>query len=120
MKLLPALVIVLSPLLARADAVAQQSSAPSTTVAAQPTATSDQRALKLRAKRLAQYVVYIVLILLVFLTGTIAIVRFSRRYNRYLLNTPATPTQSEDVWAMHRVPEELMPPTDSTGGDRPA
>ena len=67
---------------------------------------------KMKARRLYEVLTYTLVIFIAFLTGTFAIVRFSRRYHRFLASRPSTPTQSADVWAMHRVPDELMPSRD--------
>lgn len=46
-------------------------------------------------------------LLVLLITCSAAIIIFSRRYKTYLVHGERTPTPNEDVWAMHRVPEEL-------------
>lgn len=58
-----------------------------------------------RASWLTQAVLLISLVFLIFVVGTFAMVRFSRRFRAALLGRRATPTPSEDVWQMHRLPE---------------
>lgn len=43
-----------------------------------------------------------VLLIVVFLAATFVLVRSSRRYRQSLLKRGAPPTQSEDVWSMHK------------------
>jgi hypothetical protein len=56
--------------------------------------------------QLGRMLLWTAVLLFVFLVGSFAIHRFSRRYRAYLLRKPASPTASEDVWRMHRLPEE--------------
>lgn len=51
-----------------------------------------------------------VLLLVVFLAATFVLVRSSRRYRQSLTRKSAAPTDSSDVWSMHRV--------DDSSGDR--
>lgn len=44
-------------------------------------------------------------ILVVFLVASITIVIFSRRFRQYLSGKKGAPTPIEDVWAMHKAPE---------------
>ena len=57
------------------------------------------------------------LLLVVLAVASVAIIRFSRNYRRYLLQDPRTPTPSDDVWKMHKLPEEegSTPPDDDGG-----
>lgn len=41
-----------------------------------------------------------------FALASYAFVRWSRHFRRWLLHQPPPPTPVEDVWAMHRLPEE--------------
>lgn len=43
--------------------------------------------------------------MIVFLVASIAIVLFSRRFRQYLSGKKGDPTPTEDVWAMHKAPE---------------
>lgn len=59
-------------------------------------------------------------LLLVFAAGSYAIIRFSRNYRRYLLREPPKPTPTDDVWKMHKLPEEedpIVPEDDEDWGD---
>jgi uncharacterized membrane protein YidH (DUF202 family) len=54
-----------------------------------------------------------VLFVLLVLTGILAVSlyafrRWSRRFRQWLLRKPARPTPSEDVWVMHRLPEDWV------------
>lgn len=46
------------------------------------------------------------LLALVFLLASYVLVRVSRRIRRSIDWRPAAPTAAEDVWAMHRLPED--------------
>ncbi len=41
----------------------------------------------------------------IFAIASLAFLRWSRHYRRRLLRQPAPPTPSDDVWAMHQVPD---------------
>lgn len=57
--------------------------------------------------RMLQAILFWVLVLIgVFTVCTVAFLRWSRRFRRYLLARPRPPTPSDDVWSMHRLPEE--------------
>jgi len=45
-------------------------------------------------------------LVLVFLLGTWAMVRFRRRMVALITAKPAPPTPSDDVWQMHKLPED--------------
>ena len=59
------------------------------------------------AKALATVLVYLLIMVVVFMLGSYAIMRASRRFRGSLSRTRAEPTDAGDVWAMHKVPEEL-------------
>ena len=42
----------------------------------------------------------------VFIISSYAFVRWSRRFRNQLLRKPHPPTPSDDVWAMHRLPDD--------------
>ena len=42
----------------------------------------------------------------VFLVSSYAFVRWSRRFRNQILRKPRPPTPSDDVWAMHRLPDD--------------
>ncbi len=88
-------------------ASAQPASNPTGAIAAddRPHATPKQKA---KAKKLAAVLAYTSVLLLIFVIGSWAIVRFSRRFQNYLVRGDKAPTQSDDVWAMHRLPPDAM------------
>lgn len=96
-----------SSVLLLADAgSAQTTTAPEAT--SRPSLRNDPRAIRWR-----KTLFWSTLILFVGIVASIAIVRFSRRYAAYLKEGPSTPTASEDVWAMHRLPPNAV--EDATG-----
>jgi len=44
-------------------------------------------------------------VVLIFFVAALVIIRFTLRYRAYLFREPNRPTPSEDVWQMHRLPE---------------
>ena len=46
-------------------------------------------------------------ILITFLTAAAAIVVFSRRFQRWIVRERKRPTPDGDVWAMHKIPDEM-------------
>lgn len=59
--------------------------------------------------RIYQQVLFVLLILVGILSVSLYAFRvWSRRFRQSLLRKPAPPSPSEDVWAMHRLPEELL------------
>lgn len=58
------------------------------------------------APALSLFVVVGVILLLIFVLATYVLVRAVRRYRRALDRARATPTAAEDVWAMHKVPDQ--------------
>lgn len=61
------------------------------------------------AQRLRQALALLIILILIFTIATLVIVRFSKRYRAYLMDRKAPPTPSDDVWAMHRLPDEAPP-----------
>ncbi len=59
------------------------------------------------ARALAIFLLYLLIFVLVFLVATYAILRASRRYRESLAKRKPEHTEAGDVWAMHKVPEEL-------------
>lgn len=47
----------------------------------------------------------LIMIVVIFAVGILALRRWSRRFRESLLRRPSSPTSSEDVWSMHRLPE---------------
>lgn len=70
------------------------------------------------AKTLATVLVYLLILVVVFMFGSYAIMRASRRFRGALSRRKADPTEAGDVWAMHKVPEnlELEDEPDESGG----
>ena len=59
--------------------------------------------------RLIQQVLFMLLVLVGILSVSLyAFHLWSRRYRRMLLRKPSPPTPSEDVWAMHQLPENAV------------
>ncbi len=59
------------------------------------------------ARALATFLLYLLIFVLVFLVATYAIIRASRRFRESLVKKKPERTDVGDVWAMHKVPEEL-------------
>jgi len=75
--------------------------------------TSQAPEAKLRVAQILKESLFALLVLvIIFGTGTFAFLRWSRRFRQRLLRRPRPPTPSEDVWAMHRLPDELGPTGD--------
>lgn len=64
-------------------------------------------------------ILFLLLILVgVFAVASLAFLRWSRSFRRWLLHKPAPATPDGDVWAMHRLPDESdqdPPPGDEPG-----
>jgi len=58
------------------------------------------------AQAIRQFLFLMLVILGVFSVGTLAFLRWSRRFRRWLLRKPQPATPDGDVWAMHRLPED--------------
>ncbi|HOW70034.1 MAG TPA: hypothetical protein PKY77_05475 [Phycisphaerae bacterium] len=58
------------------------------------------------AQAIRQFLFLMLVILGVFSVGTLAFLRWSRRFRQWLLRKPPAATPNGDVWAMHRLPEE--------------
>lgn len=57
--------------------------------------------------RLIQRVLFWLLVLIViFGVSTFAFLRWSRRFRHWVFHRPHPPTPSDDVWSMHRLPDE--------------
>ncbi len=59
------------------------------------------------ARALAIFLLYLLIFVLVFLVATYAILRASRRFRESLALRKTEHTDADDVWAMHKLPEEL-------------
>lgn len=56
---------------------------------------------------LANLLYYLLILVVVFLFGSYAVLRASRRFKNSLASRERSPSDSSDVWAMHKAPEEL-------------
>jgi hypothetical protein len=75
-----------------------------------PTAVASRQVVQARAIR---YVLFLTIVLVgVFSVATLAFLRWSRRFRRWLLRKPPPATPDGDVWAMHRLPEQANAPPD--------
>lgn len=73
-----------------------------------------------QARLLRQALFWLVILVLVFLVSTTAFLRWSRHFRRSLFRRPHPPTPSEDVWAMHKLPEGAVDEwKDSGTGEEP-
>lgn len=63
-----------------------------------------------------QAVLFWLLVLIgIFAICTVAFLRWSRSFRKFVLARPRPPTPADDVWSMHRLPEEAIgrePPPD--------
>jgi hypothetical protein len=53
-----------------------------------------------------------IVLVLIFFLAALVIIRFTLRYRAYLFRERQKPTPSEDVWKMHRLPEDEAGPRD--------
>ncbi len=61
-------------------------------------------------------VLFLVLVLVgIFVVASLAFLRWSRGFRRWIFHKPAPATPSADVWAMHRLPEEADNPPSREG-----
>lgn len=58
-----------------------------------------------KARALRQMLFWLVVLVVIFIFSTTAFLRWSRHFRRSILRKPQPPTPSEDVWAMHKLPE---------------
>lgn len=72
-----------------------------------------------RAEMVQAVLFWTVVLIIVFGVSTLALMRFSRGFRKYLLHRPAHPTPADDVWAMHRLPDELPPDQGSSSSSSP-
>ena len=80
----------------------QQQSSPVSSEALESPRPSDARAL-------AMFLLLLLILVLVFLLATYAILRASRRFRESLAKQKPERTDASDVWAMHKLPQELEP-----------
>lgn len=62
-------------------------------------------------------VLLIVGLFMVFVLGGFILIRGSRRYRERLLRRPPPPTPSNDIWKMHRLPDDMDLETDDPPAD---
>jgi hypothetical protein len=55
-----------------------------------------------------------IVLVLIFFLAALVIIRFTLRYRAYLFRERQKPTPSEDVWQMHRLPEDDVGPQDES------
>lgn len=86
-----------------AQPIPTQASTTIESASSQPTTSfsEDQRLLHWR-----QVFFWSVVLLLIFFIAAWVIIRFSLRYRAYIFREKPPPTPSEDVWRMHRLPED--------------
>ena len=61
---------------------------------------------------LSLYLLALLLLVLLFLLATFVLARTMRRVQRDIWRRRAAPTSTDDVWAMHRLPDEFADPHD--------
>ena len=61
---------------------------------------------KVQANAMQRFLFWLLVLAGIFFIGLLAFLRWSRSYRRWVLHEPASPTPAEDVWAMHRLPDE--------------
>lgn len=62
-------------------------------------------------------VLLIVGVFMIFVLGGFILVRGSRRYRERLRRRPPPPTPSNDIWKMHRLPDDADPEPDDLPAD---
>lgn len=70
------------------------------------------------AKMLQAVLFWVLVLICVFTFCTLAFLRWSRRYRKYLLARPHPPTPADDIWARHRLPEESNRHPAAPGGQQ--
>lgn len=87
---------------------------PATAPSSQPASLKDDP----RYRRWRVTITWSLVILIAFVTAAAAIIVFSRGFRRWMGREQHKPTASEDVWAMHRTPDE-PPELDGDDADSP-
>lgn len=86
--------------------------------AEQPSPISASRENRINAMKWLLF--WLVIFVIIFAASSFAFLRWSRHFRNTLLRPPRPPSPSEDVWAMHRLPEDLEPGEDlPRGGEEP-
>ena len=73
---------------------------------------------KATARMLEGVLFWLLVLIGIFTVCTLAFLRWSRRFRKLLLARPRPPTPVDDVWSMHRLPEEAPGPAPTAGQDR--
>ncbi len=68
--------------------------------------TSEEKGKLALAQAMQRALLALIVLVIIFAFGSLAWIRWSRRFRAWLLREPRPPTPAEDVWAMHRLPEE--------------
>lgn len=63
------------------------------------------------AQAIQKVLLWVLVLMGIFGVSTFAFLRWSRRFRNWLLYRPHPPTPADDIWAMHRLPDE--PPADT-------
>mgnify|MGYP001229591182 CR=1 FL=1 len=58
----------------------------------------------------------VVVLIIIFIVSSLAFLRWSRSFRRWVFHKPRPPTPSEDVWAMHKLPEGALRDWEDDGG----
>ncbi len=61
-----------------------------------------------RALLMRQILFWLIVFSLIFAVSTFAFLRWSRRFRAWMNRKPSAPTPSDDVWAMHKLPEGAL------------
>mgnify|MGYP006908254759 CR=1 FL=1 len=61
----------------------------------------------------------VAVLVLIFGVSSYAFIRWSRRYRKWLMRRDADPTPSDDVWQMHRLPDDDDDEEEQRGPDGP-
>lgn len=61
---------------------------------------------ELKARAMREVLFWLLVFVGIFAVSTFAFLRWSRRFRRWVFYTPHPPTPADDVWAMHRLPDE--------------
>lgn len=70
---------------------------------------------KAEARMVRSVLLWVLVLVVVFGVSTLALRRWSRHFRRWLLHQPHPPTPADDVWLMHRLPDE---PPEMAGPDQ--
>ncbi|UCE58369.1 MAG: hypothetical protein JSU63_13115 [Phycisphaerales bacterium] len=82
------------------------SGAGASSVQVEPTAPIDEARRKAAADAAPRLLMYTLLLILVVLFGGYALIRASRRHYEAISRKRAAPTATEDLWAMHSLPDD--------------